>query len=154
MASCNIMLSFEGDGQESRAEHSSLQAACLSVGTGAGCSSPHRLSKGFGPASLLLSRKDAELVCSSAQLPGSTGDGHAAVRGLHWLAEPMCLTLCTVAWEDQRVTASVPWQAVLCGIDAGSVVSSFAKPWSLCPSGWEQGHLLPCLPGIQHTSGC
>lgn len=65
-----------------RARLNTATTSCLPMGSGAGCRSPSRLSKGLGPVSLLLSRKDAELLCSSAQLPGSTGDGHAAIRGL------------------------------------------------------------------------
>lgn len=114
-----------------RARLNTAATSCLPAGTGAGCSSPSRLSKRLGPASLLLSRKHAELFCSSAQLPGSTGDGHAAIRGLHWLAKPTCL--CTVAWQHQHVIASVPWQAVLCETGAGNMVSSLAKPWSPLP---------------------
>lgn len=84
---------------------------CLPVcGHRVGCSFPCCLSKGLGPASLLLSRKNAEPFCSSVQLPGSAGEGHVAMRGLHWLAKPVYLTLSTVAWVHQHVTAAVPWK--------------------------------------------
>lgn len=84
---------------------------CLPVcGHRVGCSFPCRLSEGLGPASLLLSRKDAEPFCSGVQLPGSTGEGRVAMRGLPWLAKPVYLTLSTVAWAHQRVTAAVPWK--------------------------------------------
>lgn len=64
-------------------------AAWLAVGTGSGCSSPcHLSSKEFEPVFLWLSRKNAELFCSTAQLFGHSGDGHAAIRGLHWLSWP------------------------------------------------------------------
>lgn len=100
------MLLFEGDGQETKAKYRS---------------SPRHLREGLGPGSLLLSRKHAELVCSSAQPPVSTGDGRVATRSLH---RPF------VVWP-RNSSMSLPMSPVRGVL---SMWGSFlAKPWSPLP---------------------
>lgn len=85
----------------------------------------------LGPISLLLSRKDAELVYSSAQPPVSTGDGHVATRSLHW---PF------VVWPRNSSVSLPVSPGGLCSVRGvlSVWVSSLAKPWSPLPFRLEE----------------
>lgn len=123
-------------------------AAWLALGTGSGCSCPCLLSsKESEPGSLWLSRKNAELFCSSAQLFGCSGDGHAAVRGFHWQSKP-------------RVSPFVPWHgntSTLLPMSPGQQCSGRwalergvppAKSWFTLPCKLGAGVSPPAIPAL------